>query len=111
MPPKSSGKKPYKDPLKVQNTDDPIKARVPEPKPYVDPLRGNPTTLKLQPVKYEYKPYNSFHEFKPSNIDPLTGRPYRQRKHKQESEEPEAEKEEQPIKVSSCFSRVSDGYM
>ena len=104
MPPKSSGKKAYKDPLRVHNTEDPVKARVVEPKPYEDPLRGKPKTLKIEAPKWEYKPYNSFHVFKPSNIDPLTGRPYRHRRRQKEPEVdeavPEPEREEQPVQVS-----------
>ena len=109
MPPKSSGRKPYKDPLQVHNTlkifDDPVKAHVVEQKPYEDPLRVRPKSFKAEPIKWEYKPYNSFHVFKPSNIDPLTGRPYRQHRRKQEKEieEPEPEKDEPPVSLLSAF--------
>lgn len=69
-----------------------------EPKPYEDPLRVRPRSYKYKPfkpseTKIEYKPYTSFHVFEPSNIDPLTGRPYRSRKKQEKIEEP---KEEEP---------------
>ena len=84
----------YVDPLRQKSYDDPLT------KPYEDPLRVPPTSYKFEPKKIEYTPYTSIHVFEPSNIDPLTGRPYRT---KQKNTEDTSEKsQEKQVRASVC---------
>ena len=83
---KGQPKKPYVDPIRAGGGKpyvDPLKRE------YVDPLKIQTNSFEFSQKKVEYKPYTSFHVFEPSNIDPLTGRPYKSnRKKKEEVLEP-----------------------